>query len=97
MWMSLGLIVLPSTPNPGTAGRTLGILARAKNTTQAEGHPLARPHYAGSLILWLQHDPFPSQPMCVRAASDLASGAVIHFHHWPKLRTQCNPYRLKLT
>lgn len=60
---------------------------RAMSTTRTEGHPLARPNSAGSLILSPQQDPFPSQPVRVKAAHFLASGAVIHFRHLPKLRT----------
>ena len=72
------------------------MLVRIMSTAQAEGHPLARPHCAGSQILWLQHDPFPSQTVRVRTASVLASGAVIHFRHRPTLRTYCEPNRFKL-
>lgn len=71
------------TKPPGQQAE-FGDAGEGMSPTRTEGHPLARPHCVGSQILWLQHDLFPSQPVRVRTASVLASGATIRFRLQPK-------------
>lgn len=68
-----------------------GVLVRAVSATQAEENPLARPHYADSQILGLQHDPLSS----LLASPGLRNSNP--FRHWPRPRTHGKPYGFKLS
>lgn len=73
-----------------------GVLAKARSTTEAKGNPLARPHYATAKSWGCNMTLFPASQSTL-GLPVLASGAAIHFYHWPRLRTYRKPYRFKLS